>query len=206
MSREEKLAKAMAYMREKRSVFTPAILKKALGSKQVGIAKSACEKVIEEMVNDELIIQDKIGISNFVWHFPSSASLKLTTDVNAVTNESKELDALIAQCRAEIEKCEATRCNNNRKEMLQSNAEMKAELANLTSKLETMAVCDVETYEEVKRHAQTAKEAHERWTDVIHEIGSHMKRKNGTKSKDLLKQFGLPEDYDYVDDMEASKN
>ena len=77
--------------------------------------------------------------------------------------------------------------------------EKKAELQ-LSSRLQEFSENDPAVLEEMAREASTALEAANRWTDNVFSIQSWIKKKfPAVDTSGLNKQFGIPEDLDYIE-------
>ncbi|CAG8851963.1 32995_t:CDS:2, partial [Racocetra persica] len=60
--------------------------------------------VLQELVNDNLVAQDKIGTSNYFWSFPSSALQSRTAKIEELQEEITKLKEKNADLQANIEK------------------------------------------------------------------------------------------------------
>ena len=57
----------------------------------MSIVAQSVKEVLQSLVDDELVIMEKIGTSNYFWSFPSAA---LQTRKNKIAQLNKELDQL----------------------------------------------------------------------------------------------------------------
>nr|XP_042135144.1 meiotic nuclear division protein 1 homolog isoform X4 [Peromyscus maniculatus bairdii]XP_042135145.1 meiotic nuclear division protein 1 homolog isoform X4 [Peromyscus maniculatus bairdii]XP_042135146.1 meiotic nuclear division protein 1 homolog isoform X4 [Peromyscus maniculatus bairdii] len=69
----------------------------------------------------------------------------------------------------------------------------------LKAEVEKYRECDPQVVEEIRQANKVAKEAANRWTDNIFAIKSWAKRKFGFEENKIDKNFGIPEDFDYID-------
>lgn len=69
--------------------------------------------------------------------------------------------------------------------------QLKAEVKNIE--------CDPQVAEELHQANKVAKEAANRWTDNIFAVRSWAKRIFGFEENKIDKNFGIPEDCDYID-------
>ncbi|KAL6082430.1 hypothetical protein STEG23_027541, partial [Scotinomys teguina] len=69
----------------------------------------------------------------------------------------------------------------------------------LKAEVEKYRECDPQVVEEIRQANKVAKEAANRWTDNIFAIKSWAKRKFGFEESKIDKNFGIPEDFDYID-------
>ena len=90
--------------------------------------------------------------------------------------------------------------SNEREELLRCLEEEKKAEQQLTSRLKEFSDNDPAVLEELAREASTALEAANRWTDNVFSIQSWIKKKfPAVDSTGLNKQFGIPEDLDYIE-------
>jgi len=69
----------------------------------------------------------------------------------------------------------------------------------LEKELERYRECDPEVLENMQKETVMAKEGANRWTDNVFTIKSWCVRKFGLEEKMIDKNFGIPEDFDYVE-------
>lgn len=74
VTKDEKKQRMVAMFRTSKEVFT----KKDVESKavKVGIISNAVEGVLKELVGDDLVREEKVGISTYWWSFPGDATAK----------------------------------------------------------------------------------------------------------------------------------
>ena len=65
--------------------------------------------------------------------------------------------------------------------------------------LERYRECDPEVLENMQKETVMAKEGANRWTDNVFTIKSWCVRKFGLEEKMIDKNFGIPEDFDYME-------
>lgn len=58
--------------------------------------------VLQSLVNDDLVHQEKIGISNFFWSFPGEAAVKLEAEVTSLTQKLEERKAYEARLKDDL--------------------------------------------------------------------------------------------------------
>ena len=69
----------------------------------------------------------------------------------------------------------------------------------MEQELEKLKECDPEVLESKRKETTMAREAANRWTDNVFTIKSWCTRKFGVEEKMIDKNFGIPEDFDYID-------
>lgn len=67
-----------------------------LGCKR-GVVLQSIKDVLQSLVDDDLVHQEKLGISNYFWSFPSEATVKLDA-------ETKKLQSIVTARAAEEER------------------------------------------------------------------------------------------------------
>ena len=58
---------------------------------QQGITLQSVKEVVQSLVDDDLVHQEKIGSSNYFWAFPSEASMKVEMEVADLTQRIGQL-------------------------------------------------------------------------------------------------------------------
>eukprot|EP00889_Picochlorum_renovo_P006095 jgi/Picre1/33125/NNA_008451.t1 len=75
MSLEEKRTVIQSIFHDSKSVFVLKDIEKMAVKK--GVVAQSVKDVLQSLVDDDLVHQDKIGISNFFWSFPSEVAVRL---------------------------------------------------------------------------------------------------------------------------------
>lgn len=184
---------------EKKDVFQLKEIEK-IAPKEKGITPMAVKDVLQSLVDDGLVDSDRIGTSNYFWAFPSKASQVRKRKIQDLAKALEESE----KKRVSLEKTVAKSTvgkeeSDDRTQLLQTLAEKESENSRLDAELERYRECDPEVLEGMKAETLVAKEATNRWTDNVFSIKSWCKRKFSLEEKVIDKQFGIPEDFDYVD-------
>lgn len=87
----------------------------------------------------------------------------------------------------------------DRTALLKNVAEKEKFCQQLAEELEHYKECDPEVLEKMAKETKIAREAVNRWTDNIFTIKSWCNKKFGVEQKSIDKNFGIPEDFDYID-------
>ncbi|CAG8772789.1 7692_t:CDS:2, partial [Cetraspora pellucida] len=112
-----------------------------IAPKQKGIVSQSVKDVLQDLVNDNLVAQDKIGTSNYFWSFPSSALQSRTAKIEELQEEITKLKEKNADLQANIEKA-----LDGRKD--------SAERASLLKTLAEAEALDKKNEEELKRYRE----------------------------------------------------
>uniref|UniRef100_A0A3Q1MJT7 Meiotic nuclear divisions 1 n=1 Tax=Bos taurus TaxID=9913 RepID=A0A3Q1MJT7_BOVIN len=105
-----------------------------------------------------------------------------------------------ANLQKSIEKAKVGRHETEERTMLAKElSSLRDQREQLKAEVEKYRECDPQVVEEIRQANQVAKEAANRWTDNIFAIKSWAKRKFGFEENKIDKNFGIPEDFDYID-------
>lgn len=88
---------------------------------------------------------------------------------------------------------------DERNEVLLKLTKLKEENKSLKVELQRYEDCDPEVIKEVQIKSSEALDSANRWTDNLFAIKSWCNKKFNIDSKTLDKQFGIPEDFDYLE-------
>ena len=80
MSLEDKRATILDIFHESKDVFQLKDIEKQASKR--GVVLQSVKDVLQSLVDDDLVHQEKIGISNYFWSFPSEAAVKLDNEIN----------------------------------------------------------------------------------------------------------------------------
>lgn len=86
-----------------------------------------------------------------------------------------------------------------RNQILGDLDQKEKETKELRLKLERLRECDPEVLEEMKQKTIIAKDSANRWTDNIFSVKSWCKRKFAIEESAINKNFGIPEELDYIE-------
>ncbi|KAK8829186.1 Mnd1, meiotic nuclear division protein 1 [Blastocystis sp. ATCC 50177/Nand II] len=198
LSADEKKQKMRDAMLAGKSVYNMKELEKI--GKEQGISGMVIKDVVQEMLDDDMIIQEKVGSNSLFWIFPSQSYVlkkrKLDTlrqSVGSAREEKEKLEAEIA--KAKVDKPDS----EHRSELLKQYEALKSEKEGLLSTLDTLKEHDPETIRQMKEDIKTAVDGANRWTDNIWSMKSFLTRKQGISSKEADQALEIPDDFDYVE-------
>ncbi|KAF8782520.1 meiotic nuclear division protein 1 homolog [Argiope bruennichi] len=199
LSVEEKRNRMLEIFYEKKDVYQLKDLEK-ICPKEKGIVAQSVKDVLQSLVDDGLVDSEKVGTSIYFWAFPSKAfnnRKRKINDLNAKLDDArkkiKRLDTQFAEAKCGREDSIA------RDGILKQLNECQKEVINLKEKIEKYKDCDPQVLEEVKKQIEISKDAANRWTDNIFAIKSWCKNKFFIEESVLNKQFGIPEELDYIE-------
>ncbi|XP_077996178.1 meiotic nuclear division protein 1 homolog [Glandiceps talaboti] len=199
LSLEEKRSRMMEIFYEKKDFFQLKELEK-IGPKEKGITSMSVKDVVQSLVDDAMVDTDKIGTSIYFWAYPSKASQNCKRKIDDLTNRLEQSEKKRKTTRQLIENAKKGREDTDQRTKLLRDLKEKEELnTQLCAELEKYRECDPEVLKEIQNETVTAKEAVNRWTDNVFSIKSWCKKKFGFEERVIDKQFGIPEDFDYLD-------
>ena len=144
LSFEEKRVRLKELFTETGQVFTGKEVEK-LGSKEKGITPMAIEEVLKSLLDDNEVMTDKIGTSNYYWAFASYERVQKQNKVDTLTRTLATQQARLADATAENERLLASRPNTpERTELLRQLEELQRQRAALADELAKYAENDPE--------------------------------------------------------------
>lgn len=199
VSAEEKRKRMLQLFYERGECFQLKELEK-LAPKAKGIVANSVKDVIQQLVEEGLVDTDKIGTSVYYWAFPSKS---LTVRKTQLQNVTAELDEVTKKLKMLDDTLEASKGNEDDEEkckkVLEEINDKEIELRGLQQELANYLENDPEKYAELVKKTQELKDAANRWTDNIFAIKSWCKKKFMLEDIVINKQFGIPEDLDYLE-------
>jgi len=166
-----------------------------LGSK-AGVNAMSIKGVLQEMVDDDQIRLDKIGISNYYWCFPSEAlskkqaeEAKLESSLSATESEIESLTNAIEKAKSERKE------SKERTTKLKEIEDLKTEIEKLNTELQKYS--ELEAQRGLVQKLELCKQAAHRWTDNTWTLADYLKKKYGCNSKDVQRQLQMADDFDY---------
>lgn len=199
LSLEEKRQRMLELFYERKAVFQLKELEK-ICPKVKGITSMSVKDVLQSLVDDAMVDSDRIGTSNYFWAFPSKASNIRKRKIQDLEDQLEQSEKKRVASKQQITQATVGReTSDDRTTLLEELAEKEALNSKLQQELDQYRDCDPEVVEEVKTQTVVAKEAANRWTDNVFSIKSWCKKKFNIEEKTLNKQFGIPEEFDYID-------
>ncbi|XP_015911693.1 meiotic nuclear division protein 1 homolog [Parasteatoda tepidariorum] len=199
LSVEEKRTKMQEIFFEKKDVFQLKDLEK-LAPKEKGIVAQSVKDVLQSLVDDGLVDSEKIGTSIYFWAFPSKAHNNRKRKIEDLNSKIDEARKKIKLLNKQIETAKSGKEeSDNRETILKELVLAENTIKELKSEIEKHKECDPEVLQQVKSDIVKSTEAANRWTDNIFGIKSWCKKKFFMEESTLNKQFGIPEELDYLE-------
>nr|CAI5844515.1 unnamed protein product [Callosobruchus analis] len=199
VSAEEKKTRMLQLFYEKAECFQLKELEK-IAPKEKGIVANSVKDTIERLVEEGLVDTDKIGGSIYFWAFPSKAihtRKRILKDLQQQLEDSNKKLQLIDRTLSDSKNEDDD--EQKRTGLLEELNDKEIELNVLQNKLKDCKENDPAKMQVFERKSEELKNAANRWTDNIFSMKSWCQKKFMVESKVLNKQFGIPEDLDYID-------
>eukprot|EP00727_Mastigamoeba_balamuthi_P008383 m51a1_g4167 hypothetical protein (205) ;mRNA; f:297195-298236 len=198
LSFEEKRQRLKQLFLETKGVYTLKELEK-VASKEKGIVSKTVEEVLKSLVDDGEVMTDKVGTSNYFWAFPSQELVVRRNKLEQMTKELEALQAKAAELRESIDAMMADRVDSpERTAGLEELKELQQKKAQLSEELAVYAENDPAIVEALKKEADEALTAANRWTDNIFSLRKYCETKFSISGSDFDRNFQIPEDFDYL--------
>ncbi|XP_021753893.1 meiotic nuclear division protein 1 homolog isoform X1 [Chenopodium quinoa] len=207
LSLEEKREKMLQIFYDSQDFFLLKELEK-VGPKK-GVISQSVKDVIQSLVDDDLVLKDKIGSSIYFWSLPSTAgnqlrnvSRKLESDLHA---SKKRYAELVEQCAALKKGREES---DEREEALSELKSVELKHNELKEELAQYADNDPAAFETMKKAIEVSYSAANRWTDNIFTLRQWCAN-NFPQAREQLEhmyqefsfvlQAGITDDFDYIE-------
>ncbi|XP_062055448.1 meiotic nuclear division protein 1 homolog isoform X3 [Lepus europaeus] len=184
LSAEEKRTRMMEIFFETKDVFQLKDMEK-IAPKEKGITAMSVKDVLQSLVDDGMVDCERIGTSNYYWAFPSKALHTRKRKVEVLESQLSEGNQKYANLQKNIEKAKIGRHETEeRARIAKELSSLREERDQLKAEVEKYKECDPQVVEEIHN---------------IFAIKSWAKRKFGLEENKIDKNFGIPEDFDYID-------
>eukprot|EP00850_Spirogloea_muscicola_P002249 SM000008S22338 [mRNA] locus=s8:1174332:1176251:+ [translate_table: standard] len=200
LSLEEKRDKLLEIFYETKDFFLLKELER-LGPKK-GVISQAVKDVLQALVDDDLVMKDKIGTSVYFWSLPSLASKQLQQSVSKHEGELAATKNKKAELEEQLENMKSGREESaDRKAALARLSRLLDEEKSLKAEIFKYAEHDPEVFARKRDAIKVAHDATNRWTDNIFAM-QHWCNTNYPDSREKLasayEEIGIVEDLDYV--------
>ncbi|CAD7696208.1 unnamed protein product [Ostreobium quekettii] len=169
---------------------------------QQGITPQSVKEVVQSLVDDDLVHQEKIGASNYFWAFPSEATVKVESEVADLTQRIASLKVQRTAVEEAIEQEKKGReASEVRTSMLSHMQNIQENLRKLESERQKYADNDPKRFSAIKEAREVAKEAANRWLDNLHALHNWCRSQLEGREDDVeafFKENGLSEDLTYL--------
>lgn len=202
LSLEEKRSRLLEVFHESKDVFVLKDVEK-LGAKK-GIVAQSIKEVLQSLVDDDLVHQERIGASNFYWSFPGEAAAKVDQSIKRLQQQDADLAQQQETLKQQIQ--EETARKPDAAKLAPKLAQMKAleqKQALLAAGLAQYAENDPERIEVLRSGTVTAKDWANTWLDNIECLRTFVKKMNEGREGDIddfFAQEGATDKLETLDD------
>lgn len=199
LSAEEKKQRMLQLFYEKRDFFQLKEIEK-LAPKEKGIIAQSVKEVVQNLVDDGLVDSEKIGTSIYFWAFPSKAKHAKKRKIEELKNKIECQQNHLKKCQENILAAKVGReeCPE-RENIIKINKQLTKENEEILNEMKVYKECDPEVFEQMKKDIEVLRNEANRHTDNIFTFISWCKSRFGCEEDVMYKQFGIPNDLDYVD-------
>lgn len=171
-----------------------------IAPKRKGIVSQSVKEVLQSLVDDNMVNTDKCGVQTVFWALPSEASQKRHATLHNLQQAVEHKTTEKAKLAKEVEKLEQGREDTQeRRHLLEQISQLEKRKKELDVQLNRFAEFDPEEMERLKEHTRIARESTNRWVDNIFNCQSWAVNKFYMDKRDFSKQFGIPEELDYLE-------
>ncbi|XP_066250090.1 meiotic nuclear division protein 1 homolog [Euwallacea similis] len=198
VSLEEKKSRMLELLHETGECYQLKELEK-LGPKLKGVVANSVKDVIQRLLDDGLIESDKLGNSIFFWAFPTKVLKTSKRKLEEITIQYENTSKKLKLMETTMQNASVNEEENVLSQTLTEITALEIDIANLQKELDEIKENDPHKLNNMKEKTKGLKEAANRWTDNIFAVKTWCKKKFFMDEEILNKQFGIPEDLDYVE-------
>lgn len=196
LSVEEKRSRLLEIFYETKDFFMLKEVEK-MGSKK-GVVLMSVKDVLQSLVDDDLVRQEKIGQSNFFWSFPSQRVVQRKNAIAKLEAEKEALAARLERTKEALAQEEDARAGDDRGALIQEYERLCKERDGLDGLLEKQGRCDPVKYEEKSKRLEAMKSETNDLTEKLFTVQDYVCRKFNVDRKEFCESFGIDEALDYV--------
>lgn len=167
-----------------------------------GVISQSVKDVVQSLVDDDLVLRDKIGTSVYFWSLPSCAGNQLRTTHNKLesdlSNSKKRYMELIEQ-RDNLKR--GREDSDEREDALEELKAVELRHKKLKEELAAYADSDPSALEAMKDATEVAHSAANRWTENIFNLQQWCSTTFPQAKEQLehmYREAGITEDFDYL--------
>lgn len=167
-----------------------------------GVISQSVKDVVQSLVDDDLVLRDKIGTSVYFWSLPSCAGNQLRTTYNKLesdlSNSKKRYMELLEQ-RDDLKR--GREDTDEREDALEELKAVELRHKKLKEELAAYADSDPSALEAMKDATEVAHSAANRWTDNIFTLQQWCSTTFPQAKEQLehmYKEVGITEDFEYL--------
>ena len=155
-----------------------------------GIVPQTVKDVLQSLVDDDLVKQEKIGSSNYFWSFPSEASVKIESELVNLERSIEEVAAKKADMESQIKKARIGKEDSDvRKTKMKELCEIDEATKRCEAELAKYRENDPEAYKTLCEAVKSSTAAANRWLDNMECLLSWCKKQFAGREEDIVKFF-----------------
>eukprot|EP01025_Chloroclados_australasicus_P044507 TRINITY_DN48308_c0_g1_i1.p2 TRINITY_DN48308_c0_g1~~TRINITY_DN48308_c0_g1_i1.p2 ORF type:complete len:207 (+),score=38.34 TRINITY_DN48308_c0_g1_i1:125-745(+) len=201
LSLEQKREKVLEIFHSDDDVYQLKEIEKLAAAK--GVTIQSVKDVVWSLVDDSLVHQDKIGISNFLWSFAAEASTKAKAEEKQQEDALRKLEGQLTDVIRELDEAKAKDDDHDlRTQLLAEIDEMKSAVSQLEAERASLAEVDPERFKAMQEAAVIARDSANRWLDNTHALHDWCKSKFQGRESDVenfFKENGLTDKLETLD-------
>ncbi|KAI8340633.1 meiotic nuclear division protein 1 [Chlamydoabsidia padenii] len=195
VSAEEKRTRMLNIFHETCDVYQLKDLEKIAPKK--GITSQSVKDVVQSLVDDDLVVTDKIGISNYYWSFPSATAQNTKNKLEAKLKALRQEEVLAEQLEKTIELEQLGREPSDDRDKLLAELQQALDIqTKIQQELKQYKESGSVNFELKENAVMVAKDAVNRWTENVWGLQSYCTNKLGMERQQFDQSFNISDDFD----------
>ena len=168
--------------------------------KKAGVVEQTVKDVVQSLVDDNMVNQDKVGSINVFYSFPSAQMVRLKTEIKDLNEAEEVMKQKIISVEKKIQELHKTRPQGEKRNREMSEfVQLKKQKKTNEEEINVWQQNDPAILDEIESKIKIAKDAANRWTDNIWAIESYLVKKKNQDRKVVKKFLGVTDSFDYVE-------
>jgi len=156
--------------------------------------------VVQSLVDDDMVMCEKVGSSSYYWAFPSQAINIRMNKAASLKTKLSETEKKLVTINKNIEEAKTDRKETDqRKNLLIELKDLQRKKEEALEKLKVLKENDPAVLDEIQSEISSTKDSANKWTDNLFVLKSWIKKKFPIEESQIDKQFEIPEDLDYIE-------
>lgn len=198
LSAQEKADIMLKIFQSKRDIFHIKEIEKL--SVKRGIILQSVKDVLQSLIDDNLVIQEKLGISNYYWSFPRDEGSEILNQIKSTNDEIDQLEKEIKSLKKQlIDSCVGREASTKRDELIKETTDIDEILLKQENDMKRYVDCDPRVFEQRRNEVIKIKNEINGVTEDIFQMQSYVTQKFGMDRRDFNESFGIDEEMDLVE-------
>lgn len=164
-----------------------------------GIVLMSVKDVLQSLVDDNMVNQEKIGQSNFFWSFPSQKVVQRRCALAKFRAEQDALGTKLVKAQEDLVREQNGRSSKGRRALIKEYGALRAEQDSVDDLLKKYGRCDPVKYKEKKRSLAEKVAETNGITEKLFTVQDYVCRKFNIGRREFCESFGIDEALDYVE-------